>query len=62
MNYCLGAYDKEITLWWLSLICVGTGLFKSNPASLVSKCYDHSDSGQISNILHFFIWLLISAH
>ena len=35
--------DKETTLSVLSLICVGTGLFKS-PTSLLSKCYDHSDS------------------
>ncbi|MFV9972881.1 MAG: hypothetical protein AB8V06_00415 [Francisella endosymbiont of Hyalomma asiaticum] len=45
---------KETTLWWLSLICVGTWLFKSNPASLVSKCYDHSDSGQIGNTFTLF--------
>ncbi|AJI53562.1 oligopeptide:H+ symporter [Francisella philomiragia] len=46
--------DKESTLWGLSFICVGTGLFKSNPTSLLSKCYEKSDSGQISNAFTLF--------
>ena len=46
--------DKESTLWGLSFICVGTGLFKSNPTSLLSKCYDPKDSGKISNAFTLF--------
>ncbi|MED7819783.1 MULTISPECIES: peptide MFS transporter [unclassified Francisella] len=46
--------DKESTLWGLSFICVGTGLFKSNPTSLLAKCYVNSDSGQISNAFTLF--------
>lgn len=46
--------DKQSTLWGLSFICVGTGLFKSNPTSLLSKCYDPEDSGNISNAFTLF--------
>jgi len=46
--------DSESTLWGLSFICVGTGLFKSNPTSLLSKCYDPNDSGKISNAFTLF--------
>lgn len=46
--------NKESTFWGLSFICVGTGLFKSNPTSLLSKCYTNSDSGQISNAFTLF--------
>ncbi|MED7789187.1 oligopeptide:H+ symporter [Francisella sp. 19X1-34] len=46
--------DKESTLWGLSFICVGTGLFKSNPTSLLAKCYVDSDSGKISNAFTLF--------
>jgi POT family proton-dependent oligopeptide transporter len=46
--------DKQSTLWGLSFICVGTELFKSNPTSLLSKCYDPEDSGNISNAFTLF--------
>lgn len=46
--------SKEPTLWGLSFICVGTGLFKSNPTSLLSKCYSPKDSGKISNAFTLF--------
>ncbi|MFV9925341.1 MAG: hypothetical protein AB8U93_07050 [Francisella endosymbiont of Hyalomma scupense] len=42
---------------------MGTGLFKSNPESLVSKCYDHSDSGQINNTFTlFYMAINLAAH
>lgn len=54
-GYTLLAFGgAEGTVWGLSFICVGTGLFKSNPTSLLSKCYTNSDSGQISNAFTLF--------
>ncbi|QLE78282.1 MFS transporter [Francisella sp. Scap27] len=54
-GYLLLVFEgKESTLWGLSFICVGTGLFKSNPTSLLSKCYDPEDSGKISNAFTMF--------
>ncbi|AIT09156.1 alkaline phosphatase [Candidatus Francisella endociliophora] len=54
-GYILLIFDnKQPVLWGLSFICVGTGLFKSNPTSLLSRCYTNSDSGQISNAFTLF--------
>ena len=33
----LALTTRETTVWGLACICVGTGLFKSNPTSLLSK-------------------------
>ncbi len=35
--------DKQHVFFALGLICVGNGLFKANPASLLSKCYEEGD-------------------
>ncbi|MFC4892794.1 oligopeptide:H+ symporter [Pseudofrancisella aestuarii] len=45
---------QEATFWGLSFICIGTGLFKSNPTSLLSKCYHGCDYGMISNAFTLF--------
>lgn len=39
----LALTDKAHVFLALALICVGNGLFKANPASLLSKCYDEHD-------------------
>ncbi len=39
----LALTDKAHVFLALGLICVGNGLFKANPSSLLSKCYDERD-------------------
>ena len=39
----LALTDKQHVFLALGLICVGNGLFKANPSSLLSKCYDEGD-------------------
>jgi POT family proton-dependent oligopeptide transporter len=39
----LALVDKSRIFLALGLICVGNGLFKANPASLLSKCYQERD-------------------
>lgn len=39
----LALTDKAHVFLALALICVGNGLFKANPASLLAKCYDEND-------------------
>lgn len=39
----LALVSKPYVFYALGLICVGNGLFKANPASLLSKCYDDQD-------------------
>ncbi len=39
----LALTDKQHVFLALGLICVGNGLFKANPASLLSKCYNEQD-------------------
>lgn len=39
--FMLGFPDQTFTA--LGVICVGNGLFKANPSSLLSKCYDAND-------------------
>lgn len=39
----LALVDKHRVFMALGLICVGNGLFKANPASLLSKCYEKDD-------------------
>ena len=39
----LALATKEFVFYALGCICVGNGLFKANPASLLSKCYDDND-------------------
>jgi POT family proton-dependent oligopeptide transporter len=40
----LSLVDSEHVFLALGLICVGNGLFKANPSSLLSKCYVKDDS------------------
>ncbi len=39
----LALADKAHVFYALGLICVGNGLFKANPANLLSKCYEERD-------------------
>lgn len=39
----LSAATKETVFYALGLICVGNGLFKANPSSLLAKCYKPND-------------------
>lgn len=39
----LAVTDKEHVFFALGLVCVGNGLFKANPSSLLSKCYEEND-------------------
>ena len=39
----LALVDKQHVFFALGLVCVGNGLFKANPASLLSKCYEEND-------------------
>lgn len=50
----LGFGDKSTVYYGLSLVCVGTGLFKSNPSSLLSKCYSKDNTELIHNAFTLF--------
>lgn len=39
----LALTDKQHVFIALGLVCIGNGLFKANPAHLLSKCYDEQD-------------------
>lgn len=39
----LALVSQHYVFFALALICIGNGLFKANPASLLSKCYDQHD-------------------
>jgi len=39
----LALANKDTVFLALGLICVGNGLFKANPSSLLSKCYEDND-------------------
>lgn len=39
----LALANKQNVFFALGLICVGNGLFKANPSSLLAKCYDPND-------------------
>ncbi|KTD22657.1 peptide transport protein [Legionella lansingensis] len=41
--FSLAITDKEHVFWALGLVCVGNGLFKANPSSLLAKCYEEND-------------------
>ena len=40
----LALANSNNLFWALSLICVGSGIFKANPSNLLSKCYEPQDS------------------
>lgn len=55
LGYALMAVNREDTVYYaMSLICVGTGLFKSNPSSLLAKCYPQNDSARLHNAFTLF--------
>ncbi|MFA5958945.1 MAG: oligopeptide:H+ symporter [Tatlockia sp.] len=39
----LALASKAQVFWALGLVCVGNGLFKANPSSLLAKCYPQDD-------------------
>ena len=41
--YLLGSSSHHLVYLGMGTICAGNGLFKANPSSLLSKCYDHQD-------------------
>jgi proton-dependent oligopeptide transporter, POT family len=44
LGYLSLALSNQYTVFYsLGLICVGNGLFKANPANLLSKCYEPND-------------------
>jgi POT family proton-dependent oligopeptide transporter len=42
--FLLGIPDHNVMFFGMGLVAVGTGLFKANPPSLLSKCYQEGDS------------------
>jgi proton-dependent oligopeptide transporter, POT family len=50
----LGFGDINTVYWAMALICVGTGLFKSNPSSLLAKCYPTDNPQLIHNAFTMF--------
>ncbi|TNF65482.1 MAG: alkaline phosphatase [Gammaproteobacteria bacterium] len=50
----LGTGEKALIYYGLSFVCVGTGFFKSNPSSLLSKCYDRSNPELLHNAFTLF--------
>ncbi|OGO93880.1 MAG: dipeptide/tripeptide permease [Coxiella sp. RIFCSPHIGHO2_12_FULL_44_14] len=41
--------------WALGLVCVGGGIFKANPSSLLSKCYEKNDSRLYSGFTLYYM-------
>jgi POT family proton-dependent oligopeptide transporter len=41
--FSLAITNKDHVFLALGLVCVGNGLFKANPSSLLAKCYDEND-------------------
>ncbi|WED43127.1 oligopeptide:H+ symporter [Legionella cardiaca] len=41
--FSLAITDKDHVFLALGLVCVGNGLFKANPSSLLAKCYEEND-------------------
>lgn len=54
------ASDKHVFLA-LGLICVGNGLFKANPASLLSKCYGKDDPQLYSGFTLYYMAINIGS-
>ncbi|MDC0535392.1 oligopeptide:H+ symporter [Francisellaceae bacterium] len=50
----LALNNLDLVYYAMALICVGTGLFKSNPSSLLSKCYPPDDDGLMHNAFTLF--------
>ncbi|MFY7698249.1 MAG: oligopeptide:H+ symporter [Legionella sp.] len=56
IGYCSLAWvDKTTVYYALAIICVGNGLFKANPASLLAKCYDKNDPRLYSAFTLFYM-------
>ena len=55
IGYVLMAVNRIDTVYYaMSFICVGTGLFKSNPSSLLAKCYPQNGSERLHNAFTLF--------
>ncbi|MDA0910383.1 MAG: oligopeptide:H+ symporter [Proteobacteria bacterium] len=50
----LGLGTINTVYFAMSLVCIGTGLFKSNPSSLLAKCYDKDQPELIHNAFTLF--------
>ena len=54
-GYILMTVNSLNTVYYaMSLICIGTGLFKSNPSSLLAKCYPQNDADRLHNAFTLF--------
>ncbi|WHN64915.1 oligopeptide:H+ symporter [Cysteiniphilum sp. QT6929] len=54
-GYILMTLNSVNTVYYaMSLICIGTGLFKSNPSSLLAKCYPQDDGNRLHNAFTLF--------
>lgn len=55
LGYSLMALNKPNILYYaLACVCVGTGLFKSNPSSLLARCYQQSNADMLHNAFTLF--------
>lgn len=43
LNESLNASNQTLVFIGLALVCTGSGLFKANPSSLLSRCYEKND-------------------
>lgn len=53
--FSLAITDKEHVFFSLGLICVGNGLFKANPSSLLAKCYEKNDPRLYSGFTLYYM-------
>lgn len=54
-GYSIMALNHPSLIYYgLACVCVGTGLFKSNPSSLLARCYDQSNSDMLHNAFTLF--------
>ncbi|MCX7116178.1 MAG: oligopeptide:H+ symporter [Gammaproteobacteria bacterium] len=59
--FALAVVDKAHVFWAIGLICIGAGVFKSNPTSLLSKCYAPDDSRLHSGFTLYYMSINIGA-
>ncbi len=54
-GYCLMVLNnKHFVYYAMALLCVGTGLFKSNPSSLLAQCYSQNEVETLHNAFTLF--------
>lgn len=66
LTLCMGYLSlslggKSAIFWSLGLICIGNGLFKATPTSLLSKCYQKNDSRLHSGFTLYYMSINIGA-